>query len=115
MSRYATPADLAQLGLPAAALTGISTDDQQTALDAASSIVDSYLAARFNLPLVAPFPADLVQATCSFAAYTLLSRRGYNPEAGSDQNIRLRYEDARRWCEGVAANKVHPQVTQASS
>lgn len=115
MSRYALPADLAQLGLPATALTGVSADDQQAALDSASGVTDGYLAARFNLPLVAPFPPDLVQAVCSIAAYTLLSRRGYNPEAGSDQNVRLRYEDAMKWCRDVSDNRAHPQVTQAAS
>jgi len=115
VSRYATPTDLANLAINSGALTGISSDDQQSALDAASGLADGYLRARFILPLVAPFSQDLVRAVCGIAAYDLLTRRGYNPIAeGANDNWRLRYKDAIGWLEKVAAGNIAPALTDSS-
>lgn len=111
---YATRTHLAQFAIRAAALTGIATGDQDAALEAASDLADSYLRARFTLPL-SSWQDDLRRAVCNVAAYDLLSARGYNPDAGADSNVRQRYEDAVRWLEGVAAGRVTPAVTDSGS
>jgi phage gp36-like protein len=112
VSRYATPADLARLSLPATAIDGISADDQQAALDSASDIADGYLAARFNLPLVAPFPGDLVQKVCDIGALLVMKRRGFNP-AGDDVIVKG-HDAAMAWLKDVSRNLAHPQATDSS-
>jgi phage gp36-like protein len=114
VSSYATPTDLARNGVPSSALDGITSADQQVALDAASGIADGYVAARYTLPLVAPFPTDLVIAVCQIAAWNLLRVRGFNPDAGQDAVIRSGYEDATRWLRLVAEGKVSPQVIDST-
>jgi phage gp36-like protein len=52
MTRYATTADLARLGISSAALQGVATATQEAALDACSAVADGYLRARgYVLPL----------------------------------------------------------------
>lgn len=113
MSSYATTSDLASLGLPTAVLDGIAVEDQQRALDAASTLADGYLRGKFTLPITTP-SVDLVEAVCKVAAYSLLAVRGYNPETGSDPNVRDRYRDAIAWLQGVAAGRITPAITDSS-
>ena len=110
MSSYATYTELQTYGLPAAAIGSISTADQQSACDAASSIADGYLAARFHLPL-ATWSTDIKVAVCKIAASLLMQRRGYNPDGGSDPTIRDGYMDAIKWLRDVAEDRATPNVT----
>lgn len=105
MTRYATMTDLARLGLPSAALSGVATETQEDALDAASSLADGYLTSRYALPLSA-WGADLTACVAKLAAYDLMTTRGYAPEAGRDDQLRLRHEDAMRWLRDVAGGVV---------
>ncbi len=113
MASYADPTDLVRFGLPAAATEGIDVGDIQAALDAASDLADGYLRARFTLPITAP-TNDLKSAVARIAAYELLSTRGYNPETGSDPNVRDRYSDAIAWLKGVAKGDITPALTDSS-
>lgn len=113
MSSYATLAHLAQFGVPSSALSGISPDAQQAALDAASTRADGYLKNHFKLPITTP-SIDLVEAICRIAAYNLLSVRGYNPETGGDTNLRDRFLDAVKWLEGVARGSITPDLQDSS-
>lgn len=103
---YADVADLYRLALRQAALSGILVADQNAALEAASRVADSYLQARYKLPLAA-WDDDLRRAVAVIAAYDLLSGRGFAPE-GSDEHVRLRYEDALRWLRDVSTGVVTP-------
>lgn len=105
MTRYASTTDLTRLGLPSASLSGVSTDTQEDSLDAMSSIADGYLASRKKLPLLA-WGADLTVCVARLAAYDLMVTRGYAPEAGRDDQLRLRSEDAMRWLRDFAAGNV---------
>ncbi len=108
MIAYASPSDLARLGVGAAATAGISTADIVAALDAASSLAGSYLSAQFTLPLLS-WGDDLRRCVCMIAAYDLIGgNRGFNPEQGADVTLRLRYEDAIKWLERVAAGTIVP-------
>ncbi len=114
MTRYASTTDLTRLGLPSAALTNISTEAREDALDAASSLADGYLSSRFGLPLSA-WGDDLRSCVSRLAAYDLMVTRGYAPEAGRDDQLLLRSEAAMRWLRDVAAGIVTPQgVTDAT-
>ncbi len=113
MAVYATAADLASLGLPAAALAAVSSDDQTAALADASSLIDSYLAPRFDLPLSA-VPAQLKGICCKLAAFDVLRKRGFNPGSVDAETVRLSYEDAMRWLRDVAAGRATPAFPEAA-
>lgn len=106
MSSYATLEDFKLYGLSGPAWENLVSSDVQHVLDAASSLADSYLNSRFSVPIASP-PESLKEAVCRIAAYNLPSVVGYNPE-GQTENIRLRYEDAIRWLEGVSKNLITP-------
>lgn len=105
---YATSSDLARLGVGSGATAGIAAGDITAALDAASSLADSYLGAQYTLPLVS-WGDDLRRAVCMIAAYDVIAgNRGFNPENGDDTNLRLRYQDALDWLKRLADGSVVP-------
>lgn len=110
---YAVIADLTLYGTPASAIAGLSTEQKQAAIDNASTIVDSYLRGRYQLPLVS-WGIEITEATIKIAAYNLLNIRGYNPAAGADVNIRQRYDDAISWLNKVQRQASHPDVKDSS-
>lgn len=107
---YCDVAELASFGVSAVALAPIDPSVQQAAIDSASDVVDSYFRDRFKLPL-ATWGTDVKRVTAQIAVYDLLVVRGYNPSAGADVNVRLRYEDALKWLLQVARQEVQPNVT----
>jgi phage gp36-like protein len=107
---YCDPADLPVYGVNATALSPIPALTQQGACDAASAIIDTYFRDRYKLPLTA-WGIDVRRAAAVLAVYDLLVTRGYNPSAGADLNIRLRYEDTLRWLLQVARQEVQADVT----
>lgn len=107
---YASRTDLTAYGIPANALGGLTTAQQDAALDAASKRVDSYLRGRYGLPLIA-WGVEITQATCVIAAYQLMHTRGYNPASGADVNIENRYHETIAWLEQVQRQAAHPDVT----
>lgn len=98
---YNTPDEYDDRSILTAALTGFTDAQKQTALDAAQAVIDSYVSAVATLPL-ATYGEDIRGAEAKITDYEMLSRRGYNPDGGSDSNIRLRHDDALRWLESVA-------------
>lgn len=107
MTRYAERSDLTRFGLPAAALTNVATATQDAALDAASAVADGYLRGRFELPLTA-WGDDLRRAICAIASWDLMTARGFDPNAGADEVLRQRYEDAIAWLKSIALGHVIP-------
>ena len=107
---YCTVADLASYGVSAVALAPIDPTVQQAACDSASEVVDSYFRDRYKLPLSA-WGIDVRRATAILAVYDLLVVRGYNPSAGADVNVRLRYEDTLKWLLQVARQEIQANVT----
>jgi phage gp36-like protein len=96
------------LGLPIAAVKGMSSSDLEEGLIAATDLADSYLSNRFKLPITA-WRKDLSQAVAAIAAYQLLAGRGFNPQPGSpDEQVRLRYEDAIRWLKDCSKGLATP-------
>jgi phage gp36-like protein len=115
MSVYASATDLDRFGLRASALPGITSDDKLAAIGAASARADSYLAARFALPLTS-WGDDLRQVVCTIAAFELIAGQvGFNPEAGGNIVLVDRKDDAIRWLEQVSRNHVTPSGITDSS
>lgn len=103
---YATVDDFESLGLPAAALSGISDSQKIEKLLAASAIADSYLRRQYGVPLPS-WNVDLRMRVCEIAAWLLMCVRGYAPE-GTDLILRQRYEDAIMWLQSVAKGLAIP-------
>lgn len=76
------------------------------ALDDAAAEIDGYLAVRYALPL-ATVPTVLVRIACDIARYRLWDDRA------SDE-VRRRYEDARRVLERIAGGDVSLGLPAAS-
>lgn len=105
MTAYATRADLYALGLPVEAMSGVSSADQDAAIEASSRRADSYLRTRYGVPCPVA-PRELVWAVCVLAAYDLITTRGYSPDVGADQTLRDRANDALAWLRDVAKGVV---------
>ncbi len=102
---YSTPDDFRSLGLPPAQVEE-STDAQiQAHLSASAGVIDSYLGARFTLPLAQPIPDVLIKIEVDLAVCSYLLWRGYNPET-FDTLYSERCKQARAWLESVAAGRV---------
>jgi phage gp36-like protein len=61
----------------------------------------------FTVPL-ASWGDDLRRCVVHIASWDLMCRRGFDPENPADQAVRLRYMDAIKWLERVAAGTVTP-------
>lgn len=111
--RYAELADLHSLDLPEAALEGMTADgiDPEDHLDKAAGKINSYLRGRTRLPLVEPYPDEIVSANSALAAYSILSARGFDANSGSDHNVRMRYDDTMRWLKSFANGEVNIEFT----
>lgn len=90
---YTTPSLLPNYGVQAAALQRVPNDVQIASCVAASSQADSFISQRYPLPLIA-FDYDLVLRVSHIAIWLCLANVGRNPEAGYDDQINLRYEQA---------------------
>ena len=104
---YADLADIAALSLPDHALRDVSEASKLRALLAASDELDGYLHAHYQLPLTS-WGHDLRMHCAGLAAAVLMRARGYSPEAGSDELIRMMRTDALEWADRVATGKLSP-------
>ena len=102
---YSTEAEFNALGLPAIALDGVTdTTEWRTA---AAGKIDSYLRGRYRLPLVAPYPPEIVEVEAALAGYSFISIRGFDPTEGANANVLLRYKDAMNWLRLLSEGKVN--------
>ena len=104
---YADANDLQNYGLVGTVTSTITLPTKQAALSACSAVIDSYLASRYQLPLV-QWDQDLVRACCVLASYDLLVTRGFGQQPGVDQNIRARAQDTLLWLEQVSKGTQEP-------
>jgi phage gp36-like protein len=116
MAVYATVADLVRrygeaeiqqltdrLDPPAGA---IDSAVAERALADADAEIDAYLAARYAVPM-SPAPAVVGRLACDIARFRLWEDRA------SDE-VRRRYEDARRMLEAIAAGRVSFAAEQSA-
>jgi len=108
-----TRAELASLGLRSAALTGISTGDQDAACESASSTARSYLRARYPNAGAITDPG-YKQAVARIAAHELLSTRGFDPSGNrSDEAVQINRDAAVRWLRDVSNGVAHLDITES--
>lgn len=105
MTQYADTTFLAAT-VHSSALTGKDASAQNAALTRASNLADSYLASRFKLPLTS-WSDDLRTAVCQIAAYYLATSKAHGAD-GQRTLVRVEYDDAIKWLEGVAAMRMTP-------
>lgn len=113
MARYAEIAHLEALAMLRSSLASVSTEDKNLALESASDEANSYLRARYTLPLTR-WDTALRQHVVNITVYRLMSRKGFDPGVGSQEIIRLNYEDALRWLRGVQATTISPDVEDSA-
>lgn len=111
---YATDADYARFGTAPSAIASIPQTTREGELAAASREADSYFGSRYRFPIVS-WDDAVTKHVVSIALYGLFCTRGYNPGAGGDVNIRLRYEDAIAWLTKVAKQQVHPAIVDTQN
>lgn len=115
MPNYTVAADLdnilaEHIAAELSAESGSTPDDSilDYYLDAAESVVDSYLAKRYNVPLsVTPIPAAVKDAVLVIARYRLYIRREYVTE-----EVRKDYEDMLEWLKMVATGELDLPVDE---
>lgn len=115
-SQYASTTQIQQLAITPAAYTRFENAAPgcvAAALQAASSLLDNYLAGQFTLPL-ASYDMSLTMRTCVVAAKLLYDQFGYNPNAPVDQLIQRRFDETIAWAESIRDKKVQPQWTDSS-
>lgn len=120
-SQYATTAQLQLLALTPAAYARFETASpgcSTAALQAASSIADSYLVSQFTLPLqTSPqgWDMSLTMNTCWIAAWLLYTTYGFAPMAPGDDLVVKRYDSAIRWLEQIRDKQIFPAWVDSST
>jgi hypothetical protein len=115
MSQYATVAEFRVFGLPAAATAGLSDDDIDSLLQAASAIVDGMIEARGYPASLTTWDKDLSSAVCKLAAYDVIFHlRGANPADPAHAAIVMSRDWAERHIEKVAKGLAKLAGTTAS-
>jgi len=111
---YCDREQLARYGLSPKALSRFSPEELDRGLEAASAVVDSYLRARYTLP-IQRWGLELTRCVAQIAAYDLMLSKGFDPSLAADEQLRLRYEDALAWLKMVRKNEVDPGISDTNS
>ena len=110
MAGYCVLADLPLSGISAVALGAIDDTVLQACIDSEAAKMSSYFRCRYKMPLMA-WGDDVKICNVILAVYDAMVVRGYNPSAGADVNLRLRYQDQLLWLLHVSRQDVQPDVT----
>ncbi|CDI04308.1 conserved hypothetical protein [Candidatus Competibacter denitrificans Run_A_D11] len=70
----------------------------EAVLTRADAMIDGYLAGRYALPLVAPYPPIIVGTACDLARYWIF-------DDAAPEEVRKRFEFAMAWLKDVASGK----------
>ena len=123
-SGYCEPADLNTLGVQEAALASIPDPVKVAAISTSAAMMDSYFRAQFSEldgaePGYKTFTSwgdDVRRCNAILAVWDLMVIRGFSPSAGSDEVLRMRYEDLvgrpgqSGWLDKVAKQQVVPNL-----
>lgn len=110
----ATLADLTDLGVAAQRIVNVADAKKQKALNAASDLLDGYISDQSTLPLIAPYPQDVIDFECAIAAYRLLCNVGFNPMAPADKALKEERDGWIEWAVGVSKGEINPSWTDSS-
>lgn len=100
---YATPAEVAGLGVAAEALANVDPATMADHLIANVDDINDTLGNRFKLPLV-KWPRSLTKHLANITAWTVLSNRGVSPNSG-DKDIQDRHDTAWKKLRDIAENR----------
>ena len=81
------------------AVGAIVTAVLNRALNDADGVINRHLGAKYAVPLVAPYPADLVRVACDIARYVL-------HDLSAPETVRDHYTDALRYLRELAEGKL---------
>lgn len=111
---YATRTDLEQVKVVSAQVQQLEPAIKDQLLANGSAYVDTYLAKRYTLPLVA-VDAAVKRHTLSIVIWDMMSMEiGLNPDSSYDKVFRQNFQDAIAWLEGVVAATIDPSVTDSA-
>lgn len=115
MSQYAGASEFAMWGLPPVATADVPASVISAHLEAASSTVDSYIAARgYDLPLTT-WGVDVTQAVCRIAAWSLLTHyRGVNPDDPAHEALSKANDSAVAWLLNVSKGNANLSVVDVT-
>ena len=103
---YASPSDLARLGVASTVTSDVSGTDIAEALISQSDAADGYLDPILTLPLTAWTDA-LRSAVCKLAAWDVLTVAvGFSPDDAANQVWSKRRDEAIEWFRDVAASRI---------
>ena len=110
-----TRAELASLGLRAAALTSIPTADQDAEIVVTTGICRAYLRARYQGAELTAAVADPAYkgALAKVATHRVLSTRGYRPGEGPDELVLSNHDAAMRFLRDISNGVAHLDVSEA--
>jgi len=118
--QFAQVDDFFRYGLPSTARGALTDDQIDAALVSFTQTMNACFRGRYGPndgsggDVLSRWGEEVVKYCCWGAAYELLSgTRGYNPAAGADPNILLRYQMTIDWLDKVQRRAVHPDVTAA--
>lgn len=99
----ATLVDLANLAPGWSRISTISTARQQAALNAASDWLDGQLRNQYTLPLVAPYPQDVIDFEVVRASFRMILNVGFDPLSPADKAIADEYLRQMDWARAVGS------------
>lgn len=95
------------------AFEGIDVAVVARVLGQQTDVVASYYGDRATLPLI-EVDGGFDDAVCAKAARKLMASRGYNRQAGADEEIVALAKEATEWCKEVAGKTVHPHFVDST-
>jgi len=98
MTAYATTTDLTSRA-PEKLLANVPLHEQEAALEDASREADSYLCARYTVPLVT-WTSDFTSKICDLAIWRLASKK--QAAATNNPVLRINRDDAISWLRAVS-------------
>lgn len=104
---YCTPTDLVTFVAPSAAWGTITATEKADAILSATAMVNSYLQARYDLP-VSAWGRDIRRAAAILAGYDLLLTRSLFRDDTQRANLQLQYEQVIKWLEAVRDGQATP-------
>jgi hypothetical protein len=114
VTTYASVADFFRWGMPQTAMGSRTVADVQSALDAASAVLDDYFRGRWRLPFLA-VGTSVALHTVAVAVNIFLGGRGFSPVTGADQKVIDDLKAAEVWADKVQRRVLFPDVTLASN
>jgi phage gp36-like protein len=104
---YVLPSEIPSLGLPRAALEGVTQETLAEKCLGASDEAAGYLDGAYTLPLIT-WDSSLRKHVAAMAVFDLMRVRGYDPDSGKDMIIKMGRDDALTWLNRIANGKLRP-------